>query len=86
MTTVRTDEESKDFEQRMDALEGESKKRFMLHYNFPNFSTGETGRIGAPGRREIGHHAVTPAGLGIGWKQAKRCSGDSAGVSRGFSR
>jgi polyribonucleotide nucleotidyltransferase len=37
---------------------GESTKKFILHYNFPNFSTGETGRIGAPGRREIGHGAL----------------------------
>src|SRR5690606_14672366 len=34
---------------------GESRDRFMLHYNFPPFSTGETGRFGAPKRREIGH-------------------------------
>ncbi len=37
---------------------GESEKRFYLHYNFPNFSTGETGRIMGPGRREIGHGAL----------------------------
>jgi len=37
---------------------GDATKKFMLHYNFPNFSTGETGRIGAPGRREIGHGAL----------------------------
>lgn len=37
---------------------GEGVKRFMLHYNFPNFSTGETGRIAGPGRREIGHGAL----------------------------
>lgn len=42
-------------EQIIDALEGESRKRYMLHYNFPSFSVGETGRVGAPGRREIGH-------------------------------
>jgi polyribonucleotide nucleotidyltransferase len=36
-------------------MEGESKERFLLHYNFPPFSVGETGRMGAPGRREIGH-------------------------------
>ena len=41
--------------QRLDVLEGESFKRFMLHYNFPPFSVGETGRISGPGRREIGH-------------------------------
>jgi polyribonucleotide nucleotidyltransferase len=37
---------------------GETKKQFMLHYNFPNFSVGETGRITGPGRREIGHGAL----------------------------
>jgi len=42
-------------EQFVDALEGTYKETFMLHYNFPPFSVGETGRIGTPGRREIGH-------------------------------
>ena len=42
-------------EQYVDTLEGTKKERFMLHYNFPPFSVGETGRIGSPGRREIGH-------------------------------
>jgi polyribonucleotide nucleotidyltransferase len=42
-------------EQFIDALEGTRKERFMLHYNFPPFSVGETGRMGSPGRREIGH-------------------------------
>ncbi len=42
-------------EQIIDALEGEYKEDFMLHYNFPPFSTGEVGRMGSPGRREIGH-------------------------------
>ena len=37
---------------------GETKKQFLLHYNFPNFSVGETGRISGPGRREIGHGAL----------------------------
>ena len=41
--------------QRIDAIEGESTKKFMLHYNFPPFSVGETGRVGGIGRREIGH-------------------------------
>ncbi len=44
-----------DDEQIIDALEGEYRERFLLHYNFPPFSVGETGRIGSPGRREIGH-------------------------------
>jgi polyribonucleotide nucleotidyltransferase len=42
-------------EQWIDALSGTYKEAFMLHYNFPPFSVGETGRTGAPGRREIGH-------------------------------
>jgi polyribonucleotide nucleotidyltransferase len=42
-------------EQKIDALEGESWKSFMLHYNFPPFSVGEVRRVGSPGRREIGH-------------------------------
>lgn len=41
--------------QRIDGLQGEYNERFMLHYNFPPFSTGETGRVGSPKRREIGH-------------------------------
>ncbi len=42
-------------EQWIDALQGTYKETFLLHYNFPPFSVGETGRVGAPGRREIGH-------------------------------
>lgn len=42
-------------EQIIDALQGESRDRFLLHYNFPPFSTGETGMVGSPKRREIGH-------------------------------
>jgi polyribonucleotide nucleotidyltransferase len=42
-------------EQYVDSLEGTRKERFLLHYNFPPFSVGETGRMGSPGRREIGH-------------------------------
>ncbi len=44
--------------QMLDGLSLEEEKRFMLHYNFPQFSVGETGRYGAPGRREIGHGAL----------------------------
>ncbi len=44
-----------DDEQFVDALEGTRKERFMLHYNFPPYSVGETGRMGGAGRREIGH-------------------------------
>ena len=42
----------------LDGLDIETEKRFMLHYNFPQFSVGETGRYGSPGRREIGHGAL----------------------------
>jgi polyribonucleotide nucleotidyltransferase len=42
-------------EQFIDALQGTYKETFLLHYNFPHYSVGETGRTGAPGRREIGH-------------------------------
>ena len=42
-------------EQYIDSLEGTHKQRFLLHYNFPPFSVGETGRMGSPGRREVGH-------------------------------
>jgi polyribonucleotide nucleotidyltransferase len=45
-------------EQKIDALTGESWKRFMLHYNFPPFSTGETKPMRGPGRREVGHGAL----------------------------
>ncbi len=56
-------------EQMIDSLEGTYKSPFMLHYNFPPYSVGETGRMGSPGRREIGHgklawravHPVLPA-------------------------
>ncbi|MBS7697078.1 MULTISPECIES: polyribonucleotide nucleotidyltransferase [unclassified Chelatococcus] len=44
-----------DDEQFVDSLEGTYKETFLLHYNFPPYSVGETGRIGSPGRREIGH-------------------------------
>lgn len=42
-------------EQIIDSLEGEYRSKFMLHYNFPPYSVGEAGRVGSPGRREIGH-------------------------------
>ena len=50
-------------EQKIDALTGESWKRFMLHYNFPPFSTGETKPMRGPGRREIGHGALAERAL-----------------------
>ncbi|MBC2857597.1 polyribonucleotide nucleotidyltransferase [Stappia sp. 28M-7] len=51
VATLGTNED----EQFVDALEGTYKSTFMLHYNFPPYSVGETGRMGSPGRREIGH-------------------------------
>lgn len=45
-------------EQQLDTLSPETRKRYMHHYNFPPFSTGETGRVGSPKRREIGHGAL----------------------------
>ena len=51
VTTLGTGQD----EQIIDALEGEYRERFMLNYNFPPYSVGETGRMGSPGRREIGH-------------------------------
>ncbi len=51
----RNADERRADEQRIDALEGESTKTFMLHYNFPPFSVGETRPMRGPGRREIGH-------------------------------
>ncbi|TAM81049.1 MAG: polyribonucleotide nucleotidyltransferase [Acidobacteria bacterium] len=50
-------------QQRLDVLEGESFKRFMLHYNFPPFSVGEVGFLRGPGRREVGHGALAERAL-----------------------
>jgi polyribonucleotide nucleotidyltransferase len=50
-------------EQIVDALQGEYRDRFMLHYNFPPYSTGETGRVGSPKRREIGHGRLAKRAL-----------------------
>ncbi len=47
----------------IDALEGERREPFMLHYNFPPFSVGETGRVGSPKRREIGHGRLAKRGV-----------------------
>ncbi|AHB05525.1 polyribonucleotide nucleotidyltransferase [Pandoraea pnomenusa] len=54
---------TKSDEQIIDALHGEYRDRFMLHYNFPPFSTGETGRVGSPKRREIGHGRLAKRAL-----------------------
>ncbi|HYM22275.1 MAG TPA: polyribonucleotide nucleotidyltransferase [Vicinamibacterales bacterium] len=49
--------------QKIETFEGESWKSFMLHYNFPPFSVGEVGRMGSPGRREVGHGALAERAL-----------------------
>src|SRR5258705_11590021 len=49
--------------QKIESFEGETWKSFMLHYNFPPFSVGETGRMTGPGRREIGHGALAERSL-----------------------
>jgi polyribonucleotide nucleotidyltransferase len=59
VTTLGTSEDA----QIIDALEGESYKRFMLHYNFPPFSVNETRPLKGPGRREIGHGALAERAL-----------------------
>ena len=50
-------------EQRIDALQGEYRDRFMMHYNMPPYATGETGRVGSPKRREIGHGRLAKRAL-----------------------
>ena len=55
LATLGTSEEAQEFDS---YTGGESEKKFILHYNFPNYSVGETGRISGPGRREIGHGAL----------------------------
>ncbi|MCC7459292.1 MAG: polyribonucleotide nucleotidyltransferase [Nitrospira sp.] len=58
-TTLGTERDA----QRIDALAGEFEDRFMLHYNMPPFATGETGRVGSPKRREIGHGRLAKRAL-----------------------
>ena len=55
LATLGTSEDAQEFDS---YTGGENEKKFILHYNFPNFSVGETGRISGPGRREIGHGAL----------------------------
>ena len=50
-------------EQQLDTLSPETRKRYMHNYNFPPYSTGETGRVGSPKRREIGHGALAERAL-----------------------
>ena len=58
-TTLGTERDA----QRIETLEGETSDVFMLHYNFPPYSVGETGRVGSPKRREIGHGRLAKRGL-----------------------
>ncbi len=59
IATLGTDRDA----QRIDALSGDFEDRFMLHYNMPPFATGETGRVGSPKRREIGHGRLAKRAL-----------------------
>jgi polyribonucleotide nucleotidyltransferase len=59
VTTLGTERDA----QRIDALAGDYEDRFMLHYNMPPFATGETGRVGTPKRREIGHGRLAKRAL-----------------------
>jgi len=59
ITTLGTERDS----QIIDALEGERREHFMLHYNFPPFCVGEIGRVGSPKRREIGHGRLAKRGV-----------------------
>ena len=70
IATLGTTEESQEFDS---YTGGASEKQFILHYNFPNFSVGETGRISGPGRREIGHGALAERSI--------RADGSAEGVS-----
>src|SRR5262249_25731131 len=60
LCTLGTGEDAQEFDS---YTGGQSEKKFILHYNFPNFSVGETGRISGPGRREIGHGALAERSL-----------------------
>src|ERR1039457_2470617 len=77
-TTLGTGEDM----QRLEAFEGEAKKRFMLHYNFPPFSVGEVAFLRGAGRREIGHGALAERALygvlptGADWPYAMRVGSD----------
>jgi polyribonucleotide nucleotidyltransferase len=59
VATLGTDRDA----QVIDAIEGERRERFMLHYNFPPYCTGETGMVGSPKRREIGHGRLAKRGV-----------------------
>jgi polyribonucleotide nucleotidyltransferase len=59
VTTLGTDKDA----QIIDAIEGEYRQPFLLHYNFPPYSVGETGQIGSPKRREVGHGRLAKRGV-----------------------
>ena len=59
VTTLGTERDA----QIIDALNGERREHFMLHYNFPPFCVGEIGRVGSPKRREIGHGRLAKRGI-----------------------
>jgi polyribonucleotide nucleotidyltransferase len=69
VTTLGTERDS----QIIDALEGERRERFMLHYNFPPFCVGETGRVGSPKRREIGHGRLAKRGVLAAMPSEEEC-------------
>ena len=89
-------------EQIIDALMGEYRDRFMFHYNMPPYATGETGRVGSPKRREIGHGRLAKRALlavlptrrgirlldarGLGDHRVERQLVDGLGVRRRASR
>src|SRR5216117_1980732 len=60
LATLGTSEDAQEFDS---YTGGENEKKFLFHYNFPNFFVGETGRISGPGRREIGHGALAERSL-----------------------
>ena len=71
-------------EQKIDALTGEYSDRFMLHYNMPPFATGETGRVGSPKRREIGHGRLAKRALIAALPGADGCRHASQSARRRY--
>ena len=69
MTTLGTDRDA----QIIDALEGEHRDPFLLHYNFPPFCVGETGRVGSPKRREIGHGRLAKRAIAAVLPDREQC-------------
>jgi polyribonucleotide nucleotidyltransferase len=69
IATLGTDRDA----QIIDAIEGERRERFMLHYNFPPYCTGETGMVGSPKRREIGHGRLAKRGVQAAMPDEAQC-------------